>query len=243
MEWFEEWFNTSEYLEVYKHRNEKEAAQLVRLILDNVKLSPGDSILDLACGAGRHSLLFAKKGFKVTAVDLSETLLKIAVEHARDLELDINFLKSDIRKLIIGAEFNLIINLFTSFGYFDNDDENKDVIKKAASLLRDRGIFVLDFINKCYVEKNLVSESEDEISGGVLIQKRWIENERVSKNITIRKNGVIKNYFESVRLFSFEELESIFKENGLVINKTFGDFIGNKYDRLTSPRIILFAQK
>lgn len=243
MEWFEEWFNTSEYLEVYKHRNEKEAAQLVRLILDNVKLSPGDSILDLACGAGRHSLLFAKKGFKVTAVDLSETLLKIAVEHARDLELDINFLKSDIRKLIIGAEFNLIINLFTSFGYFDNDDENKDVIKKAASLLRDRGIFVLDFINKCYVEKNLVIESEDEISGGVLIQKRWIENERVSKNITIRKNGVIKNYFESVRLFSFEELESIFKENGLVINKTFGDFIGNKYDRLTSPRIILFAQK
>lgn len=243
MEWFEEWFNTQEYLEVYKHRNEKEAGQLVRLILDNITHEPGASILDLACGAGRHSILFAKKGYKVTAVDLSETLLKIAVEHAKDLDLDIHFFRSDIRKLKLDHEFDIVMNLFTSFGYFDNDLENINVIKKAADLLKTKGTFVLDYINKCYIENNLIKESEEEVSGGVLIQRRWIENERVLKNITIKKNGSVKHYSESVRLFSFDELVNIFEDNGLVIKKTFGDFKGSKYDRLESPRLILFAEK
>lgn len=243
MEWFEEWFNTAEYLEVYKHRNEKEAGQLVRLILDNISYNPGASILDLACGAGRHSLLFAQKGFKVTAVDLSETLLKIAIEHAKDLNLDINFLRSDIRTLNLNRQFDIVMNLFTSFGYFAEDLDNFAVIKKAATLLKPKGTFVLDYINKCFIEENLIKESEEEISGGKLIQKRWIEKERVLKDITIKKNGSTKRYFESVRLFSYDELLDMFENNGLVIKKKYGDFKGNKYDMLNSPRVILFAEK
>ena len=82
MEWFKHWFNSEEYLKVYKHRDEKDAEELVKLVLNNIQLNPGDNILDMAAGFGRHAILFAKKGFKVSAVDLSENLLSIAQNNA-----------------------------------------------------------------------------------------------------------------------------------------------------------------
>lgn len=242
-EWFESWFNTDEYLNVYRHRNQKEAAQLVRLILDNVKLDHGSKILDLACGAGRHSVLFAEKGYNVTAVDLSDTLLKVAVEHARSLELNIKFLKSDLRYLELDDKYDLIVNLFTSFGYFDSDSENISVMEKAFRFVKPGGYFVLDFLNKYYVEENLAKYSEEPIDGGLLLQERKIENKRVIKKITIRKNNHEEHYSESVRLFDYEELTGIFKRKGLAIKKTFGDFNGNCFDMVKSPRIILIAEK
>lgn len=242
-EWFESWFNTSEYLNVYRHRNQTEAAQLVRLILDNVCLPQNSKILDLACGAGRHSVLFAEKGYNVTAVDLSDTLLKVAVEHAKALELKIKFLKSDLRYLELDDKYNMIVNLFTSFGYFDSDKENIGVIQKAIRLLEPGGYFVLDFLNKNYVEKNLIKYSEEPVENGLLIQERSILENRVTKKITIRKNNHEEFYSESVRLFTSEELLNIFKRRGLAIKKTFGDFHGNKFDKENSPRIIIIAEK
>ena len=88
-EWFEVWFNTDEYLDVYQHRNEADANALVQLILKNVNLDRNASVLDLACGAGRHSILFAKRGFKVTAVDLSDNLLRVAKKSAEKNKVSI----------------------------------------------------------------------------------------------------------------------------------------------------------
>ena len=82
MEWFEHWFNSKEYLNVYKHRDDKDAEELVNLVLNNISLSNDSQLLDLAAGSGRHDILFAKRGFNVTAVDLSENLLSLAEENA-----------------------------------------------------------------------------------------------------------------------------------------------------------------
>lgn len=242
-EWFESWFNTDEYLNVYRHRNQKEAAQLVRLILDNVALPKNVKILDLACGAGRHSILFAEKGFDVTAVDLSDTLLKVAVEHAKGLDLKIRFLKSDLRGLELDDRYDLIANLFTSFGYFQTDEENIGVLEKSFRLLNKDGFFILDFLNKNYVLDNLVKHSEEKIEESTLIQEREIQGGRVVKKIIICKNNHQEEYFESVRLFSSDELIEVFKRKGLAIKKTFGDFNGNSFDKHKSPRIIIIAQK
>jgi len=123
-EWFESWFESEEYLNVYKHRDEKEARLLVESILSITKIREKSKILDLACGAGRHSIEFAKKGFELTAVDLSKNLLDAAKKNAEAINIKVNFIRADLRKFKSNEKFDLVLNLFTSFGYFNNDEDN-----------------------------------------------------------------------------------------------------------------------
>jgi cyclopropane fatty-acyl-phospholipid synthase-like methyltransferase len=243
IEWFKDWFDTDEYLNVYRNRNEEDAKKLVKLILSIVELKPNDNILDLACGTGRHAILFAQKGFNVTAVDLSKNLLSIAQRTADELQVKVNFIRSDLRQFSIGASFNLVINLFTSFGYFESDEENFKLIKTAYNHLHNSGYFVLDFFNCRFIEKNLVPESVNNFSDEIIIQKRLIKGDRVKKQIIIEKNGTSKEYFESVRMFSKDELFSAVSSAGFRIYRYFGDYTGNNFDLENSPRIIIIAQK
>jgi SAM-dependent methyltransferase len=242
-EWFEDWFNTEEYLNVYRHRNEEDAKNLFDLIIKNVPREKGSKVLDLACGAGRHSILFAKNDFDVTAVDISNYLLNVGRKTAEELNLKINFIKSDLRKLNLNEKFHLIINLFTSFGYFESDDENGEVIKMASKHLVDNGYFVLDFFNIIYLQNNLIPISYDKIEDGIIKQERVIEGKRIVKNITITRRGIEKKYYESVRTFNKKELITFFTNNGLKIQFIYGDYLGNYFVEESSPRIIIIAKK
>ena len=242
-EWFKDWFNTSEYLDVYKHRNEDDAEAHIKLILENVKLKPDASILDMACGAGRHSIILARKNFKVTAVDLSENLLSVARQTASDEHLSINFIQSDIRNFTSNQSFNLVLNLFTSFGYFESDEENFSVLQKAYNLLEKDGFFVLDYFNSEYLKKNLISFSKKEIEGGKIIEQRKIESSRCIKKITILKNDNTSEYEESVKMYEKDELAVMLNKIGFDIYKTFGDFLGNEFNHLQSHRLIMICKK
>ncbi len=242
-EWFVDWFNTEEYLNVYQHRNKQDAEKLVNLILSKIKLSAGSKALDLACGAGRHSLLFAQNGFKVTAVDLSEKLIKVAKKSAEELNLKIDFIESDLRYFFVKGKFDLVVNLFTSFGYFDSDFENLQIFKVAINHLKEKGFFVFDFLNADYLKNNLVKKSVDIIAGGFITQERKIENKRIIKNITIAKYETEQKFMESVRLYSSDELITAIQSVGFKVNEILGDFDGNSFNLLTSPRVIIFAQK
>jgi SAM-dependent methyltransferase len=242
-EWFKDWFDTDEYLYVYRNRNEEDAKKLVELIINNVELKPHDNILDLACGTGRHSILFAEKGYNVTAVDLSKNLLSIAQKTARESHVKVNFIRSDLRQFSICTRFSLVINLFTSFGYFEEDRENFKIINTAYNQLYNSGYFVLDLFNRGFIEKNLVPESVNNFSDRTVIQRRHIEGNRVKKQIIIEKNKVRKEYYESVRMFHKEELFNAMSCAGFRIIKYFGSSDGNKFDLENSPRIIIFAQK
>jgi cyclopropane fatty-acyl-phospholipid synthase-like methyltransferase len=242
-EWFKEWFDTDEYLYVYRNRNEEDAKKLVELIINNVELKPHDDILDLACGTGRHSILFAEKGYNVTAVDLSKNLLSIAQKTADQSHVKVNFIRSDLRQFSICTRFELVINLFTSFGYFEEDKENFKIINTAYNQLNNSGYFVLDFFNRRFIEKNLVAESVNNYSDKAVIQKRHIEGNRVNKHIIIEKNNIRKEYYESVRMFRKEELLNAISCAGFRIIKYFGDSDGNQFDLENSSRIIIIAQK
>lgn len=242
-EWFETWFNTDEYLNVYRHRNESEAAKHISFIIQNTKFEPPASVLDLACGAGRHSIIFSKKGFDVTAVDLSERLLCEAKKLADEEGIDIEFIKSDLRDLNLDREFTLVINLFTSFGYFKDDEENFKIFDIAFKHLRDNGRFVIDFLNKNYIEKNLREYSEDSFLNKKIIQRRAITGDRVIKNIEILSDGKTSKFYESVRMFSYEELIYALNDRGLFVDRIYGDFGGSKFDPEKSERIIIFAVK
>jgi len=242
-EWFKDWFNTQEYLNVYQHRNESDAEDHIKLILENVDLIPGAKILDMACGAGRHAIILARKNFHLTAVDLSENLISIAEQSAQNENLKISFVQSDIRKYETNDKFDLIINLFTSFGYFESDEENYAVLQKAYHLLVENGFFVLDFFNSEFLRQNLVEFSEENLGGAEIHQYRKIKNNRVTKKIVITKNGNLSTYEESVRMFSKDEIVNAIQNIGFDIYKTFGDFLGSEFDKLSSPRLIMICKK
>lgn len=242
-EWFEDWFNTDEYLNVYSHRDEADAKNLFGLITKNISVEKGSKVLDLACGAGRHSILCAKNGFDVTAVDISDNLLNAARLTAKELGLQINFIKSDLRKFHSAEKYHLIINLFTSFGYFETDDENGEVIKIAFQHLVDNGYFVLDFFNITYLKNNLIPVSYDKFEDKIIKQERVIEGNRILKKIVITNKGIDKSYYESVRAYTKEELLTLFKNNGLKVECIYGDYLGNVFDEESSPRLITIAKK
>jgi cyclopropane fatty-acyl-phospholipid synthase-like methyltransferase len=242
-EWFKDWFNTEEYLNVYQNHNESDAEKHIKLILENVKIAPKTKILDMACGAGRHAIILARKNYNVTAVDLSEKLISIASQAAQIENLKINFIQSDIRKFETSEKFNLVLNLFTSFGYFETDEENFAILKKAFNLLEVGGYFVLDFFNSQFLKQNLVEYSEEILNNAEIHQLRKIKDNRVIKKIVITKDGNLNTYEESVRLFTKDELVEAITKIGFDIYKTFGDFLGNEFEQFSSPRLIMICKK
>jgi len=243
MTWYKDWFNSKNYLRVYSHRNQEEAERLVDLIAKILNLPANSSVLDMACGAGRHAVTFAKMGYKVTAVDLSHLLISEAKKNADQEGVELDFVLCDILEFETNKKFDLTVNLFTSIGYFDNDEENYAVIKKAYDLLKSGGYFVLDYFNKEFLLKNLIPMTVFSENGLKIIQNRSIEGTRIVKKITIANNDSSEEFNESVRLYSFEEIINYIKKAGFTIVKQYGDYFGNNFESESSPRLIIFAMK
>lgn len=241
--WFEEWFESEEYLTVYKHRNNEEAEILISFILGKVNLSGEAKVLDLGCGAGRHALILAKMGFQVTGVDQSAKLLSVAESEAKKNGLQAKFIKDDIRTVPFSEKFNLILNVFTSFGYFESDEDNFALFTNVEKLLSEDGVFVFDFFNTEYLKRNLIPFSKDVIDDMVIEQSRKIEGNNVVKDIVLFKNGNRKNYRESVRLYSKKELMNALDENNLSAEMIFGNYTGEAFDEKSSSRLILLCKK
>jgi len=199
--------------------------------------------LDIACGAGRHSIEFAKKGFIVTAFDLSKNLLNNAKVNAQKAGVDIDFIRADIRDFYIDVKFDLVLNLFTSFGYFESDEENFKVFKTAYNHLNENGFFVFDYFNKKYLEANLTPNSISRIEDEEIIQNRRIEKGRVIKDIIIKKNGREEHFNESVKIYSLNEIKSRLELTNFNIKNIFGSFDGTEFDENLSDRIIIIARK
>lgn len=238
-DWFKKWFASDEYLSVYSHRNQLDAEDIINLILRNISVDYGSSVLDAACGAGRHSIFLANKGFKVTAFDLSKNLLRIGKTNAQNLNADVDFLCGDIRDIFFTRSFHLVLNMFTSFGYFDTDKENFSFFKNAKKFIVEDGYLVLDYINANFLKNNLVEESEKIINGRTIIEKRRIQEDKVIKNIEIRNNGETKSFIESVKLYDYEILENNFVKLGYKVHEVFGNYKGDIFDNNSSDRLII----
>ena len=244
MSWYKDWFLDANYRVVYEHRDEGEAAQMLDLIEQTIGRDTDRRVLDLGCGSGRHAISFARRGYKdVTGVDLSSTLLNEAKVSADALGLDVRFIERDMRELP-SETFDLVVNLFTSFGYFDKDEENALVIANVASHLNPGGYFVIDFLNSQFVREHLVAHDERVLPGGArLEQSRWIENGRIEKRLLIRNGLEAQEYIESVRLFDASDFIQMFGMCGLRVEHTFGSYFGEPFDSRRSSRLILFARK
>lgn len=203
-------------------------------------------VLDIACGAGRHSLELARRGFDVTGFDLSKFLIgeaKKELKNSPEQNLKLKFLIRDMRDFNFRSSFDVAVNIFTSFGYFEDDEENFKVIRNASNSLKSGGYFVFDFLNKKYIEKNLVRYSRSKQGYITLIQKRRIENGFVKKEITIKRNKKMLNFTESLKLYSLNEFKKVFRSYSFRIQNLFGDYFGNKFNENKSLRLIIIAKK
>lgn len=241
-EWFKDWFESSIYLSLYKKRNEHEAKAAIELILKNTLLDKNARCIDLACGSGRHSIALSEKNFNVTGFDISKNLLRLASVNSTLISPKPNFVRGDIRCLPFKQSFDIAVNLFTSWGYFLDDKENESVISGVKLLLKNRGYFILDFLNCDYLTKNLVPESFEKIDDFSILQKRFITNQRVEKIIKIQKDDIVNEYRESVRLYSREEIYVILQKNDFEVIKLFGDYNGNPVTE-NSSRLFFICRK
>ena len=241
-QWYSKWFNES-YVELYAHRDETDAHKQIDLIEKHLGLNPGDRVLDLCCGEGRHSHLLQQKSLEVVGVDLSETLINRGKLKYPDLNLQVK----DMR--LFDGMYKAIFSLFTSFAYFDSEEENKSVITKVYKHLEEGGYYWLDFLNANQVKSSLVAKDEYEISESKkVIVGRSIEgprgSERVIKKIDIiDRHGERESYIESVRLYTKSELETMFATIGFTVLNTFGEYDGSPFDEATSSRCIVLGQK
>ena len=238
-EWFSDWFDTSYYHILYKNRDEKEARFFIENLCNFLAIKPNSSLLDLACGKGRHSITLNELGHKVLGVDLSQNSISVAKQHERR---GLHFEVHDMRKIIPGLSFDVIFNLFTSFGYFDSSVENKKVIFSVANMLYEKGIFVIDFLNADKVVANLVSEEEKMIDGIQFLIKRIVEGEHIYKKITVIDKNETKNYVERVQLLRLGDFEKLLSPEFKILH-TFGNFDLQKFDATSSDRLIIIAEK
>lgn len=241
--WFKDWFADERYLALYCHRNTEEASPALDLIERATGISKDAAILDLACGAGRHSISLAKRGYSnITGIDLSPTLIREARKNAEAEKVKVVFFEQDMRSF--DGSYDLIINLFTSFGYFATDQENEEVVIRAGKCLKNGGYFVLDFFNSAIVKRDIVAHDEKIISSGERIeQSREIRNDRVDKTIIIHSERGASEFKESVRLFELGDFEKMVSRAGLRLLHTFGDYYGAPFDEGISPRLFLVAKK
>ncbi len=245
-EWFEKWFSNKLYLDVYKDRDEQDARMFINLIQRNTNLTAGKKVLDVCCGQGRHSIEFGRRGYNVLGIDISEILIeraRSALKRECERELKVRFEIEDMRTFSYKNSFDAAVNIFSSFGYFDNDIENFVVFDNIRSSLKKKGLFVFDFLNATYLKKNIISESKNKIGGKTIIQQRQITSDYVVKYIYIDKIKNKPDFFERIKLYSFEEFRKQFEFHGFKICKVFGDYCGNKYIKDKSGRIIIFAEK
>lgn len=239
-EWFATWFDSPYYHLLYKSHDENEAKSALDNLLRALQLSPESKILDLACGKGRHSKYLAEKGFQVTGIDISTA----SIAYARSFERPgLEFYQHDMRLPFRINYFEAIINLFTSFGYFQNDADHLRTLKHVAKGLKPGGKFLLDFFNSVYVRENLV-RSEIKTVGEINYSlKRWTRGGYVFKNIEFYTAGRRFEYQEKVRLFELEDFQLLFQSAGLRLIQTYGGYDLGEFERKNSKRLILLAEK
>ena len=236
-DWFEEWFG-EDYLRIYQHRDESEAERVIDLIATHLPGGEIRAVLDLACGAGRHSKPLCERWWTV-GLDLSAALLRVARREAPDAP----YVRADMRELPFADEsFDLVVNLFTSFGYFEDDREHARVLARVRDAMKPGGTFVIDFLNASQVRRNLVPYDERVENGITIEQSRTIttDDRFVEKTIRLREAG--REYVERVRLLSAGDLERMLEVAGFDVVHCFGDYSGTRWSD-NSSRTILFASR
>jgi SAM-dependent methyltransferase len=243
--WFEdESFWSELYPFMFPEERFHLAEEQIEKILALVGYEEG-AVLDLCCGPGRHSLALAKRGIQVTAVDRSEFLLRRAKEEAAKSNLEIEFALDDMRHFVSDHSFSLILNLFTSFGYFDDIEDDLKVLQNAYRSLKPGGAMVIDVFGKEPLARKYQATNSTKFGDEVmLIQRNEIYEDwtRCRNEWILVKGATARTFNFQTRLYSGQEMKDILRKAGFEEVKVFGDLDGNEYG-VDAARLIAVGRK
>lgn len=239
-EWFGEWFNSPYYHLLYQNRNTTEAQAFMDVLASFMGLKPDQKLLDLACGKGRHSIYLNQQGYWVEGVDLSEKSIEYAHQFSNDR---LQFSVHDMREVYKPDEFDIILNLFTSFGFFKNDEQHLSAIQATAKSLKAGGYLVVDFFNTGLVINSLVRENTEQRGDITFHLKRYIEDQTVIKDIRFEDQGKRYYYQEKVRALEEKDFRRYFAASNLEVVHLFGNYQLDFFNPSSSDRMIFIVRK
>ncbi len=244
-EWFEnEDFWTEIYPYMFPAKRFESAEEEIDKIFSLIEFS-GTHILDLCCGPGRHATVLAERGFSVTGVDSTAFLLQKARARASEQKLDVEFVQNDMRRFVRPASYDLVLNMFTSFGYFDDKDEDLRVLSNIYESLRPRGVLVMDLIGKEWLAKVFAATfSEAYPDGTLLVQRREIFDDwtRIRNEWLLIRDDRVRSFKFHHTLYSGQELKDRLLQVGFSTTQLYGDLAGSVYG-INSKRLIALAHK
>ncbi|GAA4391108.1 class I SAM-dependent methyltransferase [Hymenobacter koreensis] len=240
-EWFSTWFDSPYYHLLYRNRDQNEAQHFLDNLLVRLHPKPTERLLDLACGKGRHAIYLNEQGYDVAGIDLSAE----SIEFARQFENErLQFHVHDMRAPLTYGSFDFILNLFTSFGYFQEEAENVVALRNAADALQHGGKLVIDFMNTERTIRKLVAHEEKTVEGITFLLTRHLDRDFVVKDIRFTdKEGQPRHYQERVRALSLERFREYFYLAGLRLAEVLGDYELRPYVEQDSPRMIFILKK
>jgi SAM-dependent methyltransferase len=239
-EWFSQWFNSPYYHILYKNRDDQEAHRFIDNLSHFLDFSPKNQILDLACGRGRHSIYLNSKGLHVTGVDIAPENIAFAKQFENER---LHFVVHDMREPFRENAFCHVLNLFTSFGYFDTEGENINVVCSATKALRKGGKLVIDFFNAEKIVKNLIPYQVKEVEGILFQIHKKLERNFIIKDISFEVEGESFRFQERVKALTMEDFLHYFDVADLEVLQVFGDYDLNPYIPGSSDRLIFITQK
>lgn len=238
-EWFRTWFDSPYYHLLYKHRGRDEASDFIRNLTDHLRLAKGSRILDLGCGKGRHALELHQLGFEVHGIDLSTASIQQAKPYERP---GLSFSVADMRKPFGNNDYDGILNLFSSFGYF-GDQTNEAVLRNVKTALAPGGLFVLDYMNPKKQLKDLIPEETLHIEGVKFHINRFEQDGYIIKTIGVKDGEATHHFEEKLRLFEEKDLVNMLEEQGMRVKEIKGDYQMGGMDPERSDRLIPIAEK
>ncbi|HEX8013607.1 MAG TPA: class I SAM-dependent methyltransferase [Flavobacterium sp.] len=233
--WFTSWFDTPYYHILYKDRNYREAQIFMDNLTHYLNLPEKAKVLDLACGKGRHSIYLNQLGYTVLGADLSENSIAEASKNSNET---LHFKVHDMREPF-EDKFDAIFNLFTSFGYFESDDDNLTTLKAIKESLSEYGFAVIDFMNVNQVIETLVPKEVKTVDGIDFNIKRYVEDGHIFKEIDFEDQGRKFHFTEKVKALTLKDFQDLMDEAGIYLLDIFGDYKLKKFHKTESERLIM----
>lgn len=246
MSWYRTFF-TEQYLRGREHLLMPErTAQEADFIVETLALTEGATVLDLCCGQGRHAIELARRGFRVTGLDLSEYLLGVARERAAQGGVNVRFVHSDARDNPFADEFDAVVNMFTAFAYLETEEEDQKVLNGVARSLKRGGRFLIQFVNRERVLRQFQPKGWERLEDGTLFlaERRFdVNTGRIHATETLLlPDGRREESWHEIRFYTCPELRRMLKEAGLNVTATFGEIDGSELG-LDTRWLILVAEK
>tara|TARA_Y100000031_G_C8193371_1_gene372494 strand:- start:273 stop:1049 length:777 start_codon:yes stop_codon:yes gene_type:complete len=218
----------------------------VDFIEKELNLKKGVKILDLACGHGRHTIELAKRGYLMTGQDINSFFLNNAKRSAKKAGVNIRWIKGDMRQISFENEFDVVINLFTAFGYLESDEDDQKVLHQVSRALRPGGRFMIDFINRerimrIYNKKDWLKFADETV---VIIERNFdlVTGRNHERRTKIYKNGKKEVFNTSIRMYTLTELIGMCKKAGLQFVSVYGDY-NREVPTIDSKRYIFITKK